>query len=133
MKTTFLLLVAAACFFVSCTAPLSTANTAGPVGFRYENSLAIGSDSLLKPVSVVGPKSNKDIGGSSQFVVKVAHATTVVRSLNGNDMSNPKVSDSNGVLILSWWEIDDNYNEVSIRYVNGSLVQSAIKSEARGQ
>jgi hypothetical protein len=48
-------------------------------------------------------------------------------------MSNPKVSDSNGVLILSWWEIDDNYNEVSIRYVNGSLVQSAIKSEARGQ
>jgi hypothetical protein len=57
----------------------------------------------------------------------------VVRSLNGNDMSNPKVSDSNGVLILSWWEIDDNYNEVSIRYVNGALVQSAIKSEVRGQ
>lgn len=70
--------------------PLSTTNTAGPFGFRYENSPAIGSDSLLKPVSLVGPKGDKHISGSSQFVVKISHATTDVPSLIGNDMSKPE-------------------------------------------
>jgi hypothetical protein len=71
--------------------PSSTKNTAGSFGFRYENSPAIGSDSLPKPVSLVGPKNDKHIG----------------------------------VLIPSWWEIDDNDNEVSNCYVNGALLQSA--------
>jgi len=107
--------------------------TSGKTTFLYQNKLAVAGDLVLRPVSVIGVYDGKERGGNtdpdgtSRFDVRIADASTVVLSPDGNTMSNPAVKEVNGQLQITWDEIDDYHTGVFLKYDQGSISQTKLR------